>query len=115
MSAQLTSSVLLSCWSMCSLTMVGEKSTMKRRMSIEADLVCLFSEASVISRAGRTPRLCSVLKKLSRDCGCSVCENVQNSLRKSTDSRRVSSSVLSSVSCEKSSVRNLSSSCGGIK
>ena len=58
----ITSSVLFSCCSMYSRTIEGEKSTMKRRMSIEADFVVLFSDASVISRAGKIPRLLRVLK-----------------------------------------------------
>ena len=52
---------------MYSLTMDGEKSTMKSRMSMDAEVVVLFSEARVISSAGNTPKLFKVLKKLSLD------------------------------------------------
>lgn len=37
-----------------------------------------------ISRAGKMPRLARVLKNASLFCGCSVCENAQNSLTKFT-------------------------------
>ena len=58
----LTSSVLLSCCSIYSRTIEGEKSTIKRSMSTDADFVCLLSAASVISRAWRTPNVFKVLK-----------------------------------------------------
>ena len=50
-----------SCWSMYSLTMEGEKSTMKSRMSMEAVFVRRLSEARVISRAFSTSRELRVL------------------------------------------------------
>ena len=79
-------------------------------MSMEADLVTLFSEARVISMACNTPRLLSVLKKDSLAWGCKVVEKEKNSLRNKTNSFLLLSSVSSSVNWLKSSVRNFSSS-----
>ena len=57
----LTLSEFESCCSMYSLTIEGEKSTMKSRMSMEAVLVRRLSEARVISRAFSTSRELRVL------------------------------------------------------